>query len=78
MSVVMRKCVTAYQDDTTPSRIDATITSAACLLQKPIVRTTDEVIIFMRLGGLEWIARMSGCAGGAGFQALREGQNGGE
>jgi hypothetical protein len=36
------------------------------------------VIIFMGIGGLERIALMSGCAGGAGFQASRERQNGGE
>src|SRR5262245_61908318 len=43
----MRKCVTAYQDDTIPSRMEATITGAACREQKSIARTTDGVIIFM-------------------------------
>jgi hypothetical protein len=51
-------------------------------VQNLIARTTDGVIIFMAVGGLDSIARMSGLmsgsAGGAGFQALRERQNGGE
>jgi hypothetical protein len=52
--------------------MDATITSAGCLVQNLIARTTDGVIIFMAVGGLDSIARMSGLmsgsAGGRGFR----------
>ena len=47
MSVVMEKCVAAYQDDTTASSIAAAMTGQAYCEQKPIARTTRAVIVFM-------------------------------
>ena len=46
-SVVMRKCVAAYQDDRTASRTDTPITGQAYCAQKPIARTTRAVMVFM-------------------------------
>ena len=57
MSVVMEKCVAAYQVDSTASRSDRPITGQAFFAQKPMVRTTTAVIDFMS----EWV-------NGIGFQ----------
>jgi hypothetical protein len=51
-SVVIAKCVTAYQDDNTPSKSERMITGAACCAQNLIARTTKLVIILMVAGAL--------------------------
>ena len=51
-SVVILKCVTAYQEDNTASRTERMITGAAYFAQNLIARTTKLVIILMVTGGL--------------------------
>ena len=46
-SVVMAKCVAAYQDDRSVSRIETQITDHAFCAHKPIARTTKAVMLFM-------------------------------
>ena len=65
MSVVMAKCVAAYQDDATVSRSATPMTGQAYCAQKSIARTTRAVIVFMGLSGsdgqgTEWSAGRTG------------------
>ncbi|MFY9694982.1 MAG: hypothetical protein WA776_10945 [Xanthobacteraceae bacterium] len=47
MSVVIAKCVAAYQDETISRRTPAAITGHAYRAQRSIARTTRAVIVFM-------------------------------
>src|SRR5580692_5793477 len=59
-SVVIAKCVAAYQDDTTVSRIAAAITGQAYCVHTSMARTTRAVIVFMSL-----VSRMGWSMGSA-------------
>src|SRR5271170_5899089 len=76
MSVVMEKCVAAYQVASTASRSDSPITGHAFFAHRPMARTTKAVIDFMR----EWvngIRQRDEGMNGAAFEAIRQRQNGG-
>ena len=76
-SVVMAKCVAAYQDDSTASSSDSPMTGQAFFAQKPMARTTRAVIVFMR----EWVNGIAIPVGlgdqRPAFEALRPRRNGG-
>src|SRR5580704_455813 len=73
MSVVMEKCVAAYQDDATVRTSARPMTGHAYSTQKSIARTTRAVIVFM---GLRWNAMVRDGMFGGSNRPLRRQEKG--